>query len=86
MGSTDNLAGSRGRGDRTMIGGSHYEEMGVEPWDVVDTWPIEQQIGAHRLAALKYIMRMGRKDQQLQEVEKAIDCLEKLAEVLRRPV
>jgi hypothetical protein len=69
-----------------MIGGSHYDDMMISPWDVVDSWPIEQQIGAHRLAALKYIMRMGMKDNQLQEVEKAIDCLEKLAEVLRRPV
>jgi hypothetical protein len=22
-----------------QIGGNHYKRMGVEPWDVVDTWP-----------------------------------------------
>src|SRR5574343_1950165 len=43
-------------------GGTHYKEMGVEPWDVIDTWSVEQQIGYHRGNALKYIMRMGSKD------------------------
>lgn len=66
-----------------QVGGDHYKEMGVEPWDVVDTWPLEQRIGAYRLSALKYIMRMGSKDERLQEVEKSGHCIEKLADVLR---
>ena len=65
-----------------QVGGSHYKDMGVEPWDVVDTWPVEQQIGAHRLAALKYLMRMGEKDDARQEIGKCIHTLEKLHEVL----
>ena len=44
-----------------QYGGDHYKNMGVEPWDVVDTWPIEQRIGYYRGGALKYIMRMGSK-------------------------
>lgn len=63
-------------------GGKHYKEMGVEPWDVIDTWPIEQQIGYHRGNALKYIMRMGSKDEQLQEVRKAGHYIAKLIEIL----
>jgi len=66
-----------------QVAGNHYKEMGVEPWDVVDTWPLEQRIGAYRHGALKYLMRMGSKDEQLQEIEKGIHYLEKLAEVLR---
>ena len=31
-----------------QVGGTHYKDMGVEPWDVIDTWPIEQQVGYHR--------------------------------------
>lgn len=64
-------------------GSEHYLKMGVQPWDVVSDWPIEQQIGAYRLSALKYVMRMGTKDEQLVEVIKGIHCLEKLAEVLK---
>lgn len=63
-------------------GGTHYKEMGVQPWDVVDTWPLEQRIGAYRHGALKYVMRMGTKDENVQEIKKAIHYLQKLIEVL----
>ena len=66
----------------TQIGGDHYKNMGVEPWDVVDTWPIEQRIGAYRHGALKYLMRMGSKDEQLQEIKKCGHYIQKLIEVL----
>lgn len=65
-----------------QIGGDHYKNMGVEPWDVIDTWPIEQQIGAHRYAVTKYLMRMGSKDDEVQELKKARHCLDKLIEVM----
>lgn len=66
-----------------QVAGTHYKDMGVEPWDVVDTWPLEQRIGAYRHGALKYLMRMGSKDERAQEVEKGIHYLEKLLEVLK---
>jgi hypothetical protein len=66
-----------------QVGGSHYKDMGLEPWDVVDTWPKEQQIGVYRHGALKYIMRMGYKDTDVQEIQKAVHYLEKLLEVLK---
>lgn len=65
-------------------GGDHYKKMGVEPWDVVDTWPREQQIGYYRGGALKYIMRMGSKDASPQEVAKGMHYIEKLLEVLKK--
>jgi hypothetical protein len=68
-----------------QIGGRHYKEMNIEPWDVVDTWPKEQRIGAYRHGALKYIMRMGSKDENEIEIGKGIHYLEKLLEVLRSP-
>jgi len=67
-----------------QIGGTHYKDMKLEPWDVADTWSREQQIGIYRHGALKYIMRMGTKDENLQEIEKAIHYLEKLKEVLSK--
>ena len=66
-----------------QVGGTHYKEMGVEPWDVIDTWSIEQRIGAYRAGALKYLMRMGNKDEAKQEIGKGIHYLEKLLEVLK---
>ena len=65
-----------------QVGGDHYKNMGVEPWDVIDTWPMEQRIGAYRHGALKYLMRMGSKDEQLQEIKKCGHYIEKLIEVL----
>ena len=29
-----------------QVGGSHYKAMGVQPVDIVATWPIEQQVDA----------------------------------------
>ena len=66
-----------------QVGGDHYKKMGVEPWDVIDTWPLEQKIGAYRAGALKYLMRMGSKDEEVQEIGKGIHYLEKLTEVLK---
>lgn len=65
-------------------GGDHYKNMGVEPWDVVDSWPIEQQIGYHRGNVLKYVMRMGNKDERLQEIKKAAHYIQKLVEILEK--
>jgi hypothetical protein len=65
-----------------QIGGSHYLSMGVEPWDVIDTWPLEQRVGFYRGNALKYIMRMGTKDEALQEIQKGMHYLQKLVETL----
>jgi hypothetical protein len=67
-----------------QVGGDHYKNMGIEPWDVVDTWPLEQQIGYYRGGALKYIMRMGSKDERLQEAEKGLHYQEKLVDALRK--
>lgn len=65
-----------------QVGGDHYKNMGVEPWDVVDSWPREQRIGYYRGGALKYIMRMGSKDVSAQEVAKGQHYIQKLLEVL----
>jgi hypothetical protein len=71
------------RANEQQVGGNHYKNMGVEPWDVVDTWPLYQRIGYYRGGALKYIMRMGGKDEEAQEIGKGLHYLEKLLEVLK---
>jgi hypothetical protein len=67
-----------------QIAGDHYVCMGVQPWDVIDSWPIEQQLGYYRGNALKYILRMGRKDDPVQEIRKGMHYLEKLVERLEK--
>lgn len=64
-------------------GGDHYKRMSVEPWSVVDTWPLEQRIGFYRGNALKYVMRMSDKDAPADNIGKAAHYCEKLTEVLR---
>ena len=65
-------------------GSAHYTQMNIQPWDVIDAWPIEQQIGYHRGNVLKYTMRMGSKDERLQEAKKIRHYADKLIEVLER--
>ncbi len=65
-----------------QAGGSHYREMPIQPWDVFDTWPIEQRVGFYRASAVAYLMRLGAKGPPLEEVQKARHYLDKLIEVL----
>ncbi len=65
-----------------QVGAKHYQDMKVQPWDIVDEWPIDQQVGAYRHSALKYLMRMGSKGDTLEDVKKAAHYLEKMVEVL----
>ena len=71
------------KANERQVGATHYKDMGVQPWDVVDTWPLEQRIGYYRGGALKYLMRMGSKDENMQEIAKGQHYLEKLLEVLK---
>lgn len=63
-------------------GGDHYKRMGIEPWDVYDTWPTEQRVGAYRASCLKYIMRLEDKEARLVNARKLRHCATKLVEVL----
>ena len=69
--------------DDYQIDGTHYADMGIDPWAVCDTWPVEQRIGAYRHGVLKYIMRLGTKDERLVEAQKALHYAEKLVQVLK---
>lgn len=65
-------------------GGAHYKSLPIEPWDIIDTWPINQQIGYHRGNILKYTMRLGIKDEELKEAKKIRHYADKLIEVLEK--
>jgi hypothetical protein len=67
---------------KTQAGGDHYLRMEIQPFDVIDTWPVEQRIGFYRGNLLKYTMRMGAKEDNAKEIAKAKHYAEKLLEVL----
>ena len=76
------VKGVDGNASSYQEGGEHYQRMKIEPWDVVDTWPLQQRIGAYRFSALKYIMRLGEKDDLLTEAKKSRHCCHKLQDTI----
>ena len=62
-------------------GGDHYKQMGVQPWDIYDTWPAEQRIGAYRANCVKYVMRLESKDSRVLNARKLKHYASKLVEV-----
>lgn len=66
----------------SQAGGDHYKSKAVQPWDVYDTWPLEQRVGAYRANCTKYVMRLDDKDTPLLNAKKLLHYSQKLVEVL----
>lgn len=63
-----------------QIGGQHYKEMGMQPWDVMEAvMTREEFIGFLKGNIIKYSMRQGKKDSD--DAGKARHYRMKLAEV-----
>lgn len=60
-----------------QVGGSHYRDMAIQPWAVIDAFGL----GYYDGSALKYLLRAGRKGPRLEDLEKARHCLDKLIEI-----
>lgn len=63
-------------------GGSHYKDLGIEPWDIMEEWNREHFIGFLRFCILKRLGRWDTKDGALLDMKKARHELDKLIEVL----
>jgi len=61
-----------------QVGGDHYLNMRIQPFDFFDTQPIEQQIAYHKFTAIAYLMRAGHKGDAIEDIKKAIHHLEKI--------
>lgn len=71
--------------DKKQIGGQHYLEVDIQPWDAMQSWMTHEQfIGFLRGNAIKYLARAERKG-GLEDYRKALHYLEKLIEVLAVP-
>ena len=66
--------------DQLQIGGQHYKEMGVQPWDVMEAvLSRDEFIGFLKGNIVKYSMRAGKKDSD--DAGKARHYMMKLREV-----
>lgn len=65
-----------------QVGGDHYKDKTIQPWDVIDTFDHAQAIGFYKGNAIKYIIRAGSKGPAREDYEKAVHYLEKLLEIL----
>ena len=69
------------RADDIQIGGDHYKDMGVQPWDVMETVLTKEEfVGFLKGNIIKYAMRQGRKDSD--DAGKCLHYKHKLEEVL----
>ena len=65
-----------------QIGGNHYANKAVQPWDAMQAWMTPEQFeGYLRGNALKYLARYPDKN-GLEDVKKAAHYVQKLAEVM----
>jgi len=68
------------KADDIQIGGDHYKDMGVQPWDVMQSvLTHEEFVGFLKGNIIKYAMRQGRKDSD--DAGKCTHYKQKLAEV-----
>lgn len=67
--------------NQRQVGGSHYKDMGVEPWTVMQAvMTHEEFVGFLKGNIIKYGMRQGRKDSD--DASKCQHYVQKLNEVM----
>lgn len=67
--------------NEVQVGGSHYKDMPVQPWEVMEAVLTRQEfIGFLRGNVIKYSMRAGRKEGS-DDAAKARHYMQKLNEV-----
>jgi hypothetical protein len=67
--------------DQTQVGGSHYKDMAIQPWEVMQAVLTPEEFrGFLRGNVIKYAMRAGRKEGS-DDTAKARHYAQKLKEV-----
>jgi hypothetical protein len=71
------------KADEQQVGGTHYKDMGIPPWEVLEAVLTPQEwVGYLKGNVVKYGMRQGKKDSD--DANKARHYALKLSEVLRQ--
>ena len=69
--------------DQTQVGGSHYKDMPIQPWNVMQSVLTPSEFkGFLKGNIIKYAMRSGKKVGASDDSEKAKHYAQKLAEVV----
>ena len=64
--------------DARQVGGTHYKDMAIEPWEVCQAARGAEAFREYLLqTAIAYLMRAGKKGEERLDVKKAHHCLEK---------
>lgn len=67
--------------NKYQVGGSHYVDMMIQPWDVMESILTQEEfIGFLKGNIIKYSMRAGRKDGS-DDAAKALHYIQKLREI-----
>jgi len=70
------------KADDIQVGGSHYKDMPVQPWEVMEAvLTYEEFVGFLKGNVIKYSMRQGKKNGSTDDAEKAKHYLQKLNEL-----
>jgi hypothetical protein len=65
-----------------QVGGDHYLNMKVRPWDAMRAWMSDDEFaGFLRGNVIKYIARAGKKGDELEDLCKAAHYLDTLIEL-----
>ena len=58
-------------GESTITSPTHYTQGSLQPYDVIDDWELDYYAGS----AVKYICRAGHKEDEVQDLKKAVEFL-----------
>jgi hypothetical protein len=73
------------RADERQVGGTHYKDMPVQPWDVMEAVLSRAEFeGFLKGNVIKYSMRAGHKGDASTDLQKARHYLQKLGEIKSR--
>lgn len=65
-----------------QVGGSHYHELGIQPWTAMESWStLEELRGYHKNTAIAYLARERMKGGD-EDIRKAHHHLTRLVEIL----
>lgn len=68
--------------DETQVGGSHYRDMEIQPWEVMQSLLTPEEFrGFLKGNIIKYSMRQGLKGSAIEDAGKARHYAAKLSEV-----
>lgn len=70
------LKAERAKAADTQVGGEHYRQTPIQPWEVIDAWGLDFYAGS----ALKYLYRAGRKGPKLEDLKKLRHYIDKMIE------